>query len=558
MNKKVIKMVLDGNYKKLILLGIFILLNSLLSIIVSHLILLIIDNVIPQEDINQLLASILIYLLVILIQLVISFSSNYMSSVFLLETINSIRIKIVNSIISKKGPFLSSMPKGELYSAIDSDSSTICSFVVENIFSIIHTICTFVVTAIYLGILNWKLLIIILLIQPIAIIIQIKLSPKITEFSKENRDYIAEYSSSLQDVIGSPIELKLSGFKHFIINKFNSSMNGLLNATKKLFIITSINDHIVELVNSITLCAVIAFSGFSIINHTMSIGMLIVFITQSGKLTEAFSKLLEFSMDFSEIIPIIDRVNKYAFDEDSSDKVKTVDNTNETPNKRDIEFKNVSFSYDGQKNIYEKMNVKFSYGKNYGIVGRTGEGKSSFVKLVYALWKPEIGTVSFGGIPVDKLNEDIITKITAYVSSDPMFIKGTIKENLLMGNEGTDEEICTVLEKVCMLDEVKSMDNGIDTIIGDDGTTLSSGQRQRLALARAILRKKPVTILDEPTSALDDNTEKIVMKNIYNEFENDTLIIITHDMSILYECDDVYRLENKQMKKEKFKNIQGN
>ena len=132
-------MVLDGNYKKLILLGIFILLNSLLTVAISQMLLVIIDNVIPQESTKQLIIAILIYFLIILIQLAVSFSSSYMTSVFQLETINNIRIKIVNSIYSKNGSFLSSMPKGELYSAIDSDASTICSFVVENIFSIIHT-----------------------------------------------------------------------------------------------------------------------------------------------------------------------------------------------------------------------------------------------------------------------------------------------------------------------------------------------------------------------------------------------------------------------------------
>lgn len=543
MNKKIIKLVLNGYYPRLLMLGIFILINSLLSVAVSSVMLMIIDKIIPQGNMKMLFTAIAGYLALILVQLIFSFSCNYIKTIFMLTVTNKMRGTIVDSIYTRSGSFLTSISKGELYAAVDSDSTTLCSFVIESIFSIIYTLCSFFVSIIYLGILNWKLLLIIVCLQPFAIILQTKMSPIITKLSRKNRNVIAEYSSALQNVVSSPEDLKISGFKKYIIGKYEASMDKILRVTKKLVIVDSINDHLVEFINSVTTCAVIAFGGFSIIDDSMSIGILIIFLTQTGKLIQACSNVLDLSIDFSEIKPILERIKLYTFKEKSTEK-----KVNDVPKSPDIEFKDVIFSYDGVKQIYDKLNVRFVYGKNYGIIGRTGEGKSTFVKLVYNLWKPASGNVMLGDTPVNSFDEEQIEKIVSYVSSDPFFIEGTVRENILMGKEGiSDDRIEEVLEKICMLDEVNKMDNGLDTVIGGDGATISSGQRQRIALARAILSKKEIVVLDEPTSAIDTATEEVVIRNIYSEFADSTLIIITHDENILYGCNRIFKLENGKM-----------
>lgn len=544
MNKRIIKLVLDGFYKRLVLLGALVLINSLLSVAVSAVLMKIIDFVIPQGDMRLMLIAVCGYLLLIFIQLIFSFLCNYIKSVFMLTVSNRMRSTVVDSLFSRKGSFLTSLPKGEIYTAVDSDSTTLCSFIVENIFSIIFTVSSFVVSLVYLGILNWKLLVIILCLQPLAIIVQMRIAPMVTRLSQANRDMVGEYSSTLQNVVASPEALKLSGFKEYIISKYETSMAKLLKVTKKLLIVDALGMHIVELLNSVTTCVVIAFGGFAIINGSMSIGVLIVFLTQSGRLIKAFSNMLDLSIDFSQIKPVIDRINVYAFKEEQSSK-KEGAQPSENP---DIEFADVTFSYDGEKQIYDTMSVKFTYGSNYGIIGRTGEGKSTFVKLLCDLWSPSIGTVKLGGVPVEQLDEEQLVKNVTYISPDPIIIEGSVRENLLMGNTDiTDSMIDEALEKVCILEEIRKMDNGLDTVLGDDGATLSSGQRQRLALARAMLLKKKIIVLDEPTSAIDTATEKTVMQNIYSEFSDSTLIIITHDENILYDCKTVFKLENGKM-----------
>ena len=125
-----------------------------------------------------------------------------------------------------------------------------------------------------------------------------------------------------------------------------------------------------------------------------------------------------------------------------------------------------------------------------------------------------------------------------------MIVHDTIYNNVILGNENVSrEEVCEALKKVCLYDEVMEMENGLDTVLGDNGVSISSGQQQRLMLARAIVADKKIIILDEPTSALDVSTEKSVMKSIYENFADRLLIIISHNKAVLNMCDEVVRLK---------------
>ena len=174
--------------------------------------------------------------------------------------------------------------------------------------------------------------------------------------------------------------------------------------------------------------------------------------------------------------------------------------------------------------------------------------KSTIIKLLFNLWKPTCGKILIGGKIIDHLDKDSIGESIMYVSANPIMFNDTIYNNIVMNSSDIDDErIYDMLRKLKLYDDITKLDDNIQSVIGDNGTTLSTGQRQRLAIARALLSDKQIIIMDEPTSSIDSETEKEVMKTIYKELSDKTLIIITHDEQILYDCDEILELSNRNL-----------
>lgn len=209
----------------------------------------------------------------------------------------------------------------------------------------------------------------------------------------------------------------------------------------------------------------------------------------------------------------------------------------------DIVLKNVSVEINNNS-ILSSINAELSMGKKYAVIGESGSGKSTFVKTLLGVIKVDRGEVLINGININEINLDNLYKYISYVSQIAPIFNGTIKENLVFDNETiTDEEIYRVLEKVCLKDKVKSLPKGLLTKVGEKGSKISGGERQKIALARVILQKSPITILDEATSSLDYKSEEIILKNLFSELRDSLIIIIDHRLKSLPYIEEVYFFE---------------
>lgn len=342
-----------------------------------------------------------------------------------------------------------------------------------------------------------------------------------------------------QEVLSNPIELILSGYKENMVSRLVQVMRKYLDITRQSVVINMFSANAGEFLSSITLCAVIAYSGINIISGNMSVGELVVFITYAQKIVSGISSLVDFSIDMSEIEPIYDRIKEQL----SYEPPEKLENPvfSETP---EICVEAVDFSYDSKVKIYNNFDYVFHYGKKYGIIGKTGEGKSTIVKLLFGLWSPDSGRITIDERDCSELEYDDLSSIITYVSSTPMIIHDTLYNNLTMYDKNISEDmIWEVLKKVELEELFSDNEDKLNTIIGDNGITLSSGQRQRLSLARTMLIGRRIIILDEPTSALDEATTELITKLLYEEFNDKTLIIISHNKSVLKNCDRILKIE---------------
>ena len=205
-----------------------------------------------------------------------------------------------------------------------------------------------------------------------------------------------------------------------------------------------------------------------------------------------------------------------------------------------IDFKNVNFEYEPNTPVLKDFNLHVNKGETIALVGNSGGGKSTVVSLLPRFYDVTTGEIDIDGIDIRKFNLDALRQNISFVFQDNFLFSGTIKDNILMGNENATE---TEIEKVVTmahLDEfAHSLEKGLDTYVGERGTTLSGGQRQRVAIARAMLKDAPIVILDEATSALDNKSEAIVQKALDNLIQNKTVFVIAHRLSTIKNADRI-------------------
>ena len=213
-----------------------------------------------------------------------------------------------------------------------------------------------------------------------------------------------------------------------------------------------------------------------------------------------------------------------------------------------INLNNVSFAYRDRKPIIENLSLNIPAGKTIAIVGSTGSGKSTIVKLLLRLYELQSGSITLDGKDIRAIFLGDLRRAIGWVSQDVYLFHGTVKENIAYGNPDASSKSITMAAKLAEAhDFILDLPHQYNTIVGERGQKLSGGQRQRLAIARAILKNPPILILDEATSAVDNETEAAIAKSLVTITKNRTTIAIAHRLSTIRDADCIYVLEKGQI-----------
>lgn len=234
---------------------------------------------------------------------------------------------------------------------------------------------------------------------------------------------------------------------------------------------------------------------------------------------------------------------------DEKPQVEEVRGKNDIQGK-DIEYRNVSFSYPNRKeSIFKNTSLNIRKGEKIALIGESGIGKSTFIKLIMRFWDVNSGDIKLDNIDIKDVNTESLRNSQTLVSQETYLFNESIRENIKVGNEDASEsDIIEAAKKASIHDFILSLPKGYDTKVSELGGNLSSGERQRIGLARAFLKDSEVLILDEPTSNLDALNEGEILKAINENCKEKTIILISHRKSTTAICDKVYKLENKQIK----------
>lgn len=295
---------------------------------------------------------------------------------------------------------------------------------------------------------------------------------------------------------------------------------------------------IMYFVCSIGIALVMAYGNSLILSGEMTAGSFASFVTSLLLLYKPTKTLGNTLTNLQNVFVAMSRVFELF---DLQPQIKSPENPVAlTDLNNSIDFKNVCFEYEKDVPVLKDFNLHVNKGETIALVGNSGGGKSTVVSLLPRFYDVTSGAIEFDGVNIKDFELDNLRSKISFVFQDNFLFSGTIKENILMGNEqATDEQLEEVVRMAHLDEFAHTLEKGLDTFVGERGASLSGGQRQRVAIARAMLKNSPIVILDEATSALDNKSEAIVQKALDNLIKNRTVFVIAHRLSTIQNADRI-------------------
>lgn len=281
--------------------------------------------------------------------------------------------------------------------------------------------------------------------------------------------------------------------------------------------------------------------GYAVLKSDLSVGAVVTVISLLGK---AYEPIAIFNVEYVDYKLNKVTVNKYIELLDIKDDEALNSGLKLKELSGNVEFKNVSYSYNNEKNIINNLSFKINKNSSVALVGESGSGKSTIIKLIMGLIKYDKGNILIDDKELSKLNLNSFYDNVTYVSQEAPIFDGTLRENLIFDKKIPDGEIIKVLNLVCLDKFYEKLENGLDTELGEKGVRMSGGEKQRVALARLFFDDSKIIILDEATSAIDNITEKLVMENVVKQLDNKTLVVIAHRLETIKDVDKIYVLSD--------------
>lgn len=289
----------------------------------------------------------------------------------------------------------------------------------------------------------------------------------------------------------------------------------------------------------------ILISVYFIVNNSLQVSSFLIIFLYKNKvlnlinyISEIREKLSDGKVAASRVFDII-TYNSFSKEKYGKKDISNLDGY--------IEFKDVNFKYNS-KNLFYNLNFKIEPNKMTAIVGKSGEGKSTILKLINKSYEINNGTILIDDLNINDLSEDTIKNSISIVSQSPYIFNLSIKDNIKLANhEATDEEITNVCKKAQIHDLIMEMPEGYDTIVGENGVILSGGQKQRIAIARALIKESKIILFDEATSSLDNNNQEKIKNIIKDLAKTHTVIIVAHRLSTIVDADNILVLSNHQI-----------
>lgn len=479
-----------------------------------------------------------LYLAGILIVLgtVVTFFQKYYTSRCSITFMHDMRNNIASHVQDLPIHVLKNYDSGDIVSRMNNDLQIICNFF-KTIPEFIFQPVLMIVSIIYMLTISWKLLIATLILIPISSIIFDKINKPIEVYSKELMEESSTINSMLQDAIGGMYILKAFNLKKVLTSKFITVTDNIKSKGLK---ISKLNAYLTPIFLALRLIPQLVcplYGGYLALNKEISLGDLFAFSVLISYVFNPIESILQFLSQLRETKPAFNRIIQLIEEPvENKDGIVAKAHAHSVP----LEFNNITFSYDDKTNILNKVSFKLKKGSTTAIVGPSGTGKSTILKLICKFYAPSDGTIKIFGNNITLCTDESIRSLLSYMSQESYLYPVTIAENIGIGKYGAAmEDIINAAKAANAHDFIMQLPDGYNTILGERGGNLSGGQCQRISLARMILKDAPIVLLDEPTSALDTKSEALIQEALQEFTANKTVLIVAHKLSTIKDADQI-------------------
>ncbi|MBU3107440.1 ABC transporter ATP-binding protein [Clostridium gasigenes] len=542
-DKQIIKRIINlfnPYVREIILVITCILISSSLSILTPIINQRLMDEGLIAKKIGVIITySIYNIILIIIIQGLEVIETKYRTYMENLLSYN-LEIEAFKHTLKLKMSFFSNTNYAEIMSNLRIDINNIAQIANQNTFYIITSIFRIIVGIIGLIIIDWRLSILVIVLTPIRYLVVKYLAKKRKKIFEKFIESYQDYSSWYGDTIGGIKEVKIWGLERLKIGQFIKKQRSIIKQNIKMSYLSKANGISHTVFSEIITSLIYIIGGYMIIGDILTVGKLFAFITYSSYVTGPIFAIMNIGYTFAGVVPSAKRYFDFMDSEGEGNSVKNkLEKLNQNEVLGKIEFQNVYYSYIDKESILKNISFTINAGETVAIIGSNGSGKSTIINLLLRFLSPNSGRILLDGKDINCLKVKDYRQLISVVSQDVYLFNTTIRENIVLNSKKTDTEMYSAVGKSGAYKFIEEMSKQYETIVGQRGSKLSGGERQKIAMARALIRDSKILVLDEATANYDMEAEHQINNVIKESYEDKTIIIITHKSDILAKVDKV-------------------
>lgn len=440
-----------------------------------------------------------------------------------------------------------SMGSGSVSATMVNDVNTIDSFLGTTVGKIIIAVFTLIGTTAVLLWLHWQLALFILLMNPLVIYLTMRLGQKVKHLKRSENNALDIFQQALTETLDALQQIRASNQDRSFFDRIRGQAQDIRKHSEAY---TWKSDAASRFSFMVFLIGFDIFRGVSmlmVVFSDLSIGQMMAVFGYLWFMMGPVQEILAIQYSYSAACGALGRIND-VLDLDQEPRFPSQQNPFARDKPIALSVEQLSFHYPGKSEpVLDNLSFNIRPGEKLALVGASGGGKTTLVQLLLGFYQADKGQISYGGVPLKQIGQDLVRNHVATVLQHPALFNQSVRFNLTLGQELPDERLWQALKQAQLADKIKELDQGLDTIVGRNGIKLSGGQRQRLAIARMILQDPKVVIMDEATSALDMQTERQLYQDLAPFLEGRTTLIVAHRLSSIRQADRIMVFEDGQI-----------